>query len=698
MPPCYDRGIMDEDVPSRDDALMDRVEHFMFEMVGALQCIVGVDATLAHQGLPLERLQVLGGKEFRGVRSGDPTFVEYWLEGVIHILGQMGHSDEDKMGCVVSLLTNEAHIWWMTVERGTALNRLAWDFFLASFQRKFVGEKYPEARRQEFIDLIQGILSIDEYRADSIWFAQNIKVFDELVEKAHALEETLREEHKVASSGAVRRLTEATGGSSRKGKRGHYGRSGQCVASGHGQDRQVARVEASSIDQGAIAGLIVSIVVDVIVHSAAAQGGDGGPARVYAVRKPQTREATHIIVVVVVGEKFELLSNVISLLHADKLVRKDCEAYIAYTLNTDSKEMRLDEIRAVCYFLDVFPNELLGISPDRELSLVLSSIPGLLDHGFIHSSVSLWGAPVLFVKKKDGTLRTQYGHYEFLVMPFGLTDVPTTLMDMMNRVFHSYLDRFVVVFIDDILVYSRSEDKHDEQLRVVLQVLWEKQSYMKLSKYEFWLHEVVFLGRAVLVEGIQADPKKVEVILDWKPPRTVFGVKSFLGLASYYHCFVKGFSSIAAPLMKFLKKNTIFEWIDERQKCFEKLKSVLTEAPVLTQPISGKECVVYSDASYTGLGCVLIVSCRSLRAQDLASLSVRQRCWIELLKGYDCLIEYHPGKRNVVAHALSHKSLVDLRAMFARLFVSDDGDDEDLKCLILTEAHNSPFDMHPGKE
>ncbi|XP_040940739.1 uncharacterized mitochondrial protein AtMg00860-like [Gossypium hirsutum] len=156
-------------------------------------------------------------------------------------------------------------------------------------------------------------------------------------------------------------------------------------------------------------------------------------------------------------------------------------------------------------------------------------------------------------------------------------------------------------FIDDILVYSRSEDEHDEHLRVVLQVLWENQLYAKLSKCEFWLYEVVFLGHVISAKGIRVYPKKVKAILDWKSRRTVSEVRSFLGLAGYYHHFIEGFLSIASPLTKLLQKNTTFEWTDERQKCFEKLKSVLTEVPVLTQSISSKEYVVYSDASYMGL-------------------------------------------------------------------------------------------------
>ena len=117
--------------------------------------------------------------------------------------------------------------------------------------------------------------------------------------------------------------------------------------------------------------------------------------------------------------------------------------------------------------------------------------------------------------------RTRYGHYEFLVMPFGLTNAPAAFMDLMNRVFRPYVDRFVMVLIDDILVYSKDREDHDTHLRVVLETLRKEQLYAKLSKWEFWLREVSFLGYFVLEEGIQVDPKKIEVIIEWKPPRNV---------------------------------------------------------------------------------------------------------------------------------------------------------------------------------
>nr|GFC48408.1 transposon Tf2-9 polyprotein [Tanacetum cinerariifolium] len=208
--------------------------------------------------------------------------------------------------------------------------------------------------------------------------------------------------------------------------------------------------------------------------------------------------------------------------------------------------------------------ELPGIPPVREVEFNIELIPGaepiskapyrmapvelkelkdqlqeLLERGFIRPSVSPWGAPVLFVKKKDGSMRlcyhqlrvkeqdisktafrTRYGHYEFLVMPFGLTNAPAIFMDLMNRIFHEFLDKFVIVFIDDILVFSKSKEEHEDHLRTVLQTLRQEKLYAKFSKCEFWLSSVAFLGHIVSAEGVTMDPAKVEAITKWPRPTT----------------------------------------------------------------------------------------------------------------------------------------------------------------------------------
>ena len=202
--------------------------------------------------------------------------------------------------------------------------------------------------------------------------------------------------------------------------------------------------------------------------------------------------------------------------------------------------------------------------------------------------------------------RTRYGHFEFLVMPFGLTNAPTAFMDLMNRVFQPYLDQFVVVFIDDILVYSKDAHEHEQHSRIVLQILREKQLFAKLRKCDFWLKEVSFIGHIVFAEGIRVNPAKIEAAVSYKLPQNVTEVRSFLGLAGYYRRFVKGFSVITSLLTKLLRKRVKFEWDDKCQLSLEQLKKILVKAPVLTQPTLGREYAMYSVASKIGLACVLI--------------------------------------------------------------------------------------------
>ena len=144
-------------------------------------------------------------------------------------------------------------------------------------------------------------------------------------------------------------------------------------------------------------------------------------------------------------------------------------------------------------------------------------------------------------------------------MPFGFTNAPTAFMDLMNKVFHPYLDQFVVVFIDDILVYSKDAQEHEHHLRIVLQILRENKLFAQLSKCDFQLKEVSFLGHIVFDEGIRVDPMKIKAIMNWKPPRNVTEVRSFLGLAGYYRRFVQLFSVIASSLTRLLREGVKFE-------------------------------------------------------------------------------------------------------------------------------------------
>ncbi len=462
--------------------------------------------------------------------------------------------------------------------------------------------------------------------------------------------------------------------------------------------------------------------------------------------------------------------------------------YLA-SLEDSSSSQNLDRISIVREYKDVF-QEIPGLPPKREIDFTIELIPGtnpisispyrmakmelveldkqlkeLLRLGFIRESTSSWGSPVLFVKKKDGSLRmcvdyrrlnqvtiknkyplpriddlfdqlqgasifskidlrsgyhqllvresdvsktafcTRYGLFEFLVMPFGVTNAPAIFMDLMNRVFRPYLDKFIIVFIDDILIYSKTPEDHEQHLRIALQTLREHKLYAKYEKCDFWLKEVKFLGHVVTGEGIKVDPSKVEAVLEWNQPTTPTEVRSFLGLAGYYRRFIEGFSKIALPMTRLTRKDVAFVWDDKCERAFQLLKEKLTTAPVLMLPKDGAKFTVYTDASHQGLGCVLMqerrvnaYGSRQLRSHELnypthdlelaavvfalklwrhylygeefdlftdhkslkylfsqKELNMRQRRWMELMKDYNFTLQYHSGKANVVADALSRK-------------------------------------------
>ena len=203
-------------------------------------------------------------------------------------------------------------------------------------------------------------------------------------------------------------------------------------------------------------------------------------------------------------------------------------------------------------------------------------------------------------------LRTRYGHFEFTVMPFGLTNVPAAFIDLMHRVFQPYLDQFVVVFMDDILIYSQSEREHEDHLRIVLQLLRDHQLYAKFSKCKFWLTEVRFLRHVVSASGVSVDPEKVEAMMSWERPKSVFEIRSFLELAGYYKRFIEDFSRLAAPMTRFTRNEVKFDWDDRCEEAFQELKRMLTSTPILIVLERGQGYTVYCDASKAGLGCVLM--------------------------------------------------------------------------------------------
>jgi hypothetical protein len=277
-----------------------------------------------------------------------------------------------------------------------------------------------------------------------------------------------------------------------------------------------------------------------------------------------------------------------------------------------------------------------------ELVELKKQIDVLLEKGYIRSSTSPWAALVLFVEKKDGTKRMcidyrslnevtiknkyplpriedlfdqlrgasvfskidlRLGYHQLRIRPsdipkttfIGLTNVPAYFIDLMNSVFMDYLDKFVVVFIDDILIYSQNEQEHEEHLRKLLRRLRDYPLYAKLSKCELWISEVLFLGQIINREGLAVDPEKLTAILDWKAPKDVRGIKSFIRMVGYYRRFIEGFSKIAKPMTALLTKKVEFKWTPACQKSFETLKEKLTTAPVLILPDVHKPFSVYWD-------------------------------------------------------------------------------------------------------
>ncbi|GKB12925.1 putative reverse transcriptase domain-containing protein [Tanacetum coccineum] len=204
------------------------------------------------------------------------------------------------------------------------------------------------------------------------------------------------------------------------------------------------------------------------------------------------------------------------------------------------------------------------------------------------------------------TFKTRYGHFEFMVMPFRLTNAPMVFMDLMNQVCKSYLDRFVIVFIDDILIYSKSKEDHEVHLKFVLELLKKEKLFAKLSKCEFWLQEVHFLRHVVNNNCIHVDPRKIEVVNNWKAPITPSEIRSFLGLAGYYRRFITNFSKISKPLTSLAHKNQKYEWGMEQKEAFQTLKDNLCNTLILSLPDGSEYFVVYCDASNQGLRCVLM--------------------------------------------------------------------------------------------
>ncbi|KAL0543844.1 hypothetical protein IC582_018949 [Cucumis melo] len=462
------------------------------------------------------------------------------------------------------------------------------------------------------------------------------------------------------------------------------------------------------------------------------------------------------------GEGSRSLPQVILAMRASKLLSQGTWSILASVVDIGEVDVFLSSKPVVRDYPDVFPEELLGIPPHREIEFAIELESGMVpisrapyrmapaelkelkvqlqklrDKGFIRPSVSPWCVPVLFVKKKDGSMRlcidyrelnkvtiknryplpriddlfdqlqgatvfskidlqsgydqlrikdgdvpktafrSRYGHYEFIVMSFGLTNAPAVFMNLMNIVFREFLDTFVIVFMDHILIYSKTEVEHEEHLRMVLQTLRDNKLYAKFSKCEFWLKQVSFLGHVVSKAGVSVDPAKIEAITSWPRPSTVSEVRSFLGLADYYRRFVENFSHIATPLTQLTRKGAPFfgathvrtvsrtlnrscvlmqqgkvvAYASRQLKSHEQnypthdleLAAMVFALKIWRHYLYGEKIQIFTDHK----------SLKYIFTQE--ELNMRQHRWLKLVKDYDCEILYHPGKANVVADALSRK-------------------------------------------
>ena len=411
------------------------------------------------------------------------------------------------------------------------------------------------------------------------------------------------------------------------------------------------------------------------------------------------------------------------------------------------------------------PNRAAYRTNPEETKEIQRQVQDLLDRGYIRESLSPCSVPVLLVPKKDGTWRmcvdcrainnitiryrypiprlddmldelsgsivfskidlrsgyhqirmslgdewktafkTKFGLYEWLVMPFGLTNAPSTFMRLMNEVLRAFIGKFVVVYFDDILIYSKSHDDHIEHLRVVFDVLCDARLFGNLEKCTFSTDRVSFLGYVVTSQGIEMDEAKIVAITSWPLPTTVTQVRSFLGLAGFYRRFVRDFSTIAAPLHELTKNGVSFRWGPSQQQAFDALKSKLTQAPLLQLPDFDKTFELECDASGIGIGGVLIQggkpvaffseklngptlnystydkelyalvrvlqtwqhylwskefvihsdheSLKYLKGQS--NLNKRHAKWIEFIESFPYIIKHKKGKDNVIADALSRR-------------------------------------------
>ncbi|KAA3466329.1 DNA/RNA polymerases superfamily protein [Gossypium australe] len=733
--------------------------------------VVGV---VRREKPPVDKIQKQGAEEFRVSKDDDPERAEFWLENTIRVFDELSCTPEEWMKCVVSLLRDSTYHSWDTFVSAVPRERITWEFFqedfersisvrvteyecefvrLSKYARECVSSKAIMCKRfedglNEDIKLFVGVLELKEFFV--------------LVDRAYKAEELVKEKRKteMESRDSRERVWPSRPECPQCGKRhfdecranekacfrcgslDHFIRN--CPEVDEKEKPQDARPRGAARGrQQRNPGTGVSSKGTPQEQAARSEGR--APTRSYAIHTREEASSPDVITEVIIlrhlmllpFDEFDIILGMdwltthdvtvnygkkyieircengdtlrvesdeqdgspvmISHMSAQRYIRKGYEAYLTFVMNAKETELKIESVPIVCEYPDVFPEELPGLPQVREVEFGIELAPGTIpisiapyrmaptelkelkaqlqemtDKGFDKSSYYLWGAPVLFVKKKDGSMKLCID-YRQLNKVTVKNKYPLPRID---NLFDQLKGATVFSKIDLRSGYYQLRVKDSDVPKTAFQT----------SKSEFWLKEVGFLGHIVSEEGVRVNPSKILAIVDWKPSKNV-------------------------------------SEIEKCQQSFEKLKAMLTKAPVLVQPESGKEFVIYNDASLNWLGCVLMqegkviaYASRQLKPHEknypthdleLAAIvfalkiwrhhlygercriftdhkslkylmtqkemNLRQRRWLELIKDYEIVIDYHPRKANVFVDALSRKSLFALTALNTQVTLLEDG-------------------------